>query len=127
MKQFSDSGFCIGMSLEEEVGVRQHFLEILEEARETGEADDSLHLDEIYERFICCRTKQALAAMVRDGKVVRVERGRYLLARWVQIGTDCECRVPGKMRKRLKPCGDSLGLPPCLAANGPIAVVHAQG
>ena len=96
MKQFSDAGFCTSISLEEEADVRQHFLEILEEARETGGADGSLHLDEIYERFICRRTKQALEAMVRDGQVARLECGRYALPRWVQFGTDCECHVPGK-------------------------------
>ena len=76
--------------------MHRHVMEILEDASNTSgtDADGSLHLDEIYERFIHRRTKQALAAMVRDGLVVRLACGCYALARWVQDGIDCESHAP---------------------------------
>lgn len=93
MKHHLDSGFPVNMSPEEEADVRQQVLEIFEEA---DEPDGSLHIDEIYERFIYRTTKRALDAMIRDGLIVRLDCGCYTPARWVRDGFVCECSTTVK-------------------------------
>ena len=94
MKHHLDSGSHVSMSPEEESDVRQQVLEIFEEA---DEPDGSLRIDEIYERFIYRRTKQALDAMIRDGLIVRLECGCYGLSSRVRgedaMNSDCGCNA----------------------------------
>ena len=94
MKQHFSSGFHADLSPEEEEEMRQHVLEILQEA---DSPDDGLSIGEIYERLLYRETKQKVDSMVRDGLMVHFECCRtYASSRMVRNGLVCRCNALNK-------------------------------